>query len=403
MVIETLYILYKAITTDLTQGNEDVKKSTKSVGTEVTAVDKQTQQLGKQFKKLAGEIAGVLGVAFTAGEFFRTLKDASDFGRSLGVTSNLLNINARELQAWGQVLEHVGGSAEGFQSDLQAIGNYFHVRAADAIQLLPLLAQSLSKLNPLQANMYGQGLGISLPMIKLLREGNDEIAKQLSLQVKLGLLTQQDADKFVALNDAVLDSKNALRSLGAAIVSDDIPGLNSILNGLTKLLVFLRENRADLEEGLTGALSGFLGFLAIINPEVGIFVAGILAIVAAFKAVQEIKKIDFSNIFPKFSLTNLNENLDNKSDKFLQSNNTGSLDKAITNFNSLVDSPIATQSPGSISNSSRTNTYNHNYNIGTVQTPDVKSFQSKVNSFSDRYNNRGDFQQANGAASSGVQ
>lgn len=402
MVIETLYILYKAITTDLTQGNEDVKKSTKSVGTEVTAVDKQTQQLGKQFKKLAGEIAGVLGVAFTAGEFFRTLKDASDFGRSLGVTSNLLNINARELQAWGQVLEHVGGSAESFQSNLQAIGNYFGVRAADAIQFIPLLAKSFEKLNPLQRNMYGNNIGIDLPMIKLLSEGNDEISKQLQLQVKLGLLTQQDADKFVAFNDAVLDSKNALRGLALSVVTDAIPGLDTFFNFITQKLVYFREHKEDLSNVFTTLGIGLAAALAAINLPLTAFLASIAAVIYGLEKLDEYEKRHSSagNGIKPYSLTDLFTGN-------LQANDIPGIDfndlaKKSYDFNAMVNSGIAVMPPSTMNNSSRTNTYNHTVNIDTVQTPDVKSFTRK-DSFSPAWHKQNDYQQANGNAMSGVQ
>lgn len=404
MVIETLYILYKAITTDLTKGNEDVKKSTKSVGAEVTAVDKQTQELGKQFKKLAVEIAGVLGVAFTTGEFFRTLKDASDFGRSLGVTSNLLGVNTRELQAWGQVLEHVGGSAEGFQSDLQAIGNYFGVTAAEAIKFLPLLGQAFEKLNPIQANLLGQNYGISLPMIQLLREGNSEIAKQLGLQVKLGLLTQDDADKFVVFNDAVLDSKNALRGLALSVVTDALPSLDKVFEFFTTSLVYLREHKDELGDALKGIGIGIAAALAIANPEITLFVAGLTALIAAqekLKAFHDSLQTagDSSFGFFRSGLGDLsNDNLSLN----VKGVNIDELAKKSYDFNALINSPIATQAPGSISNSSRTNNYNHNVNIGTVQTPDAKSFARK-DSFSPEWHRQNDYQQANGSAMSGAQ
>lgn len=288
MIAQVFYVLYKAITSDLIKGNEEANKSTKGLAKELKEQDKHTENLKKGFKSLAVEIAGALGVAYTAGEFFRSLKDAADFGKTLSINSNLMNINAGELQAWGNIAQKVGGTAQGFQADIGNIAAAFNTTKDNAFRLIPYLVENFSKLNRMQSQAYGHGfLNISDETIALFKKGGTELTSMLEAQKELGLITENDVKKFSALNNSVVDTKNAFMGLTVGLVSDAIPGLNKTFDAITKGLVFLREHKAEVESFFSAFSVFALGAIAAINPPLALLAATITGVIYLLEKLQK--------------------------------------------------------------------------------------------------------------------
>lgn len=383
IIIQTLCVLYKAITDDLKKGNEEATKSTKMVAKELNETDKFTKALQKSFKSLAAEITGVLGVAFTAGEFFRTLKDAADFGKNLSLSSNLLNINASELQAWGNIIQKVGGKAEDFQKNLQAIGSYYNVTPDIALRAIPYLTDSFQKLNRLQAFTQGHNMGIDDHMIQLLRLGNTELSKMLMAQKDLGLLTEADVEKFVAFNSTIVDTKNAFMGLTTSLVSDAIPSLNTAFENLTKGLVYLRNNKDELKDAVVGIITGIGLAIAVSLPELTLFAAGIGLLVVGFEKLKSAHdSFKGSGNFLEDILTGTSASDLKNGDKKLSI--TGDKDWGSEEFSkakyhpSISVTPLAKTSASMIDNSSKTNSNVSTINIGKVVTPDAKTFTRQM-------------------------
>lgn len=362
MIAQVFYVLYKALTEDLLKGNKEAEKSTKQVSKELQEQDKHTENLKKGFKSLAVEIAGALGVAYTAGEFFRSLKDAADFGKQLSLTSNMMNINSGELQAWGNIIRKVGGTAEEFQSDLKGVADFFGTTPDNAFRLLPMLADNLSRLNRAQALVYGHSIGLSDETIMLLRKGNVELSTMLTAQKELGLITEADVSKFTDFNNTVVDTKSAFTGLTLALVSDAVPGLNKTFETITQGLVYLREHKSDVESFFEVFGVFAVSAIAAINPPLALLAATITGLLYLFKQLQDYEEktpsagqaVNSVNRFKDYITGNINLN-----------------PPEIANAAKLGSSNI-------INNSSRVATVNNTVNIDSVNTNDASKFVKDI-------------------------
>ncbi len=367
-VAQVFYVLYKALTKDLVEGNKEAQKSTKGLAKELKEQDKFTKDLQKSFKGLAVEIAGALGVAYTAGEFFRSLKDAADFGKTLSLTSNMLNINAGELQAWGNIIQKVGGTAEQFRGDLKNVADYFGTTQDNAFRLLPMLADNLHRLNRMQAFTYGHSIGLSDETITLLRKGNVELSSMLMAQKALGLITELDVKKFAEFNNTVADTKNAFMGLTLGLVSEAIPGLNKLFEETTKGLIYLRKHSSEFGDAFKGIAISVVAALALVNPEIAIFVAAIAALVAGLDKLKQMHdsfKPTGNAISDVFQGLSLGDVKDGKLSLSLKGRSEKTVD-AIQAHNAEVQSAAALGTSNSINSSSKATTINNNVKIDKV-------------------------------------
>ena len=383
--IKTLYVLYKAVTEPLKKGNDEVNKSNDKVQKSL----KQTEDLADSFtskiKSLAKEIAIASGLIYTASNFIADFKNAVNFGRELSVTSNLLNINAEELQAWGNALEHVGGDAKSFEANIQAIAKFFNITPDRALRLIPILSDAFSKLDRQQAFIFGNLFGIDPAFVKLLQKGPEGLSKLLNEQKDFGVLTQEQVDKFGKLNDKIVDTKNAFEGLFLALAADQLPQLDKFFSKALKYLIEFRENLDVVKNGIQASVIIIVGSLGLLTSAFSGVAFAILAVVGAYEAYKVITQAS-----------------DNTG--VLTSNaGFGSSLSDILSFNKTASSPIATLPSSSIRNTSTIINNTQNTNIDTLYTKiqDAKEFQ--------RYINRGSSsqslltQQANYQVASGVQ
>lgn len=392
--IKTLYVLYKAVTGDLKQGNDEVLKSNEKVAKSLKSTADLTENFVNKVRGLAKEIAVASGLVYSASELISDFKDAVNFGRDLSVTSNLLNINAEELQAWGNVLQHVGGDAKSFENNVKALGSYFNIRADSAIKILPQLADAFHKLNPQQASLLGQQYGLSPDFILLLQKGRQEVSRMLEDQKKFGLATQSQIDNFGKLNDKIINTGNATRGLFLALANDSLPSLNTTFDAITGSLIFLRNHLKDVEAGLTAIAVGIGATLGIINPALGALAAALLAVIGAYKAYKEISSTAAEGAANPISGGSA---FFASPAQLLFGNN------AIKLFDNDVNQPIATQPTNNVRNNNNTSTYTQNVNIASVNTnQDAKGFFNQLNN-QGNFSNKFKTSQAQNQVSSGVQ
>lgn len=395
--IKTIYVLYKAITSDLKQGNDEVLKSNEKVAKSMKNTADLAENFVNKVRGLAKEIAVASGLIYTASQFIGDFKNAVNYGRELSVTSNLLNINAEELQAWGNVLKHVGGDAKSFEENLQALGSYFNIRADKAIQILPLLADAFQKLNPQQATTLGNTYGLTPDFILTLRKGREEISKMLEEQKSFGLATQAQVDNFGKLNDKIIDAGNATRGLFLGLASDSLPALNTTFDKITESLIYLTNHLDEFEKGLKVAAAGATIIIAALIPTLGGFAAALLAVVAAFKAWQAL------DIFGKTSAVGAigGQGLYGNSWKdWLTGNAT--LNSGLAEFNYDISQPIGTAQGNFDKNYSSIFNYTQNVDVGSIQANDAKGLYKQLNSYSN-FSQAFQTAQAQNQVASGVQ
>jgi hypothetical protein len=386
--IKTVYVLYKAITQGLKQGNEEVLKSNAKVFKSLKNTSEYTEDFVNKIKGLAKEIAVASGLVYTASQFIGDFKEALNYGRELSVTSKVLNINAEELQAWGNVLNHVGGDVNTFKKNVFSLADYFNVRPDTALTYLPMLAKAFSQVNAQQAKVLGDMFHLDPEFVLLLRQGSSALTEMLNAQKNLGLATQQDVDNFGKLNDVMIDAKNASKGLFMALAIDATPGLNKLFGTIEKTIIFLRAHLSDFETGLKGIGIGIVGVLSVIIPPLGAFAAAILAVVAAYKSWDAIQ-----SVFSSSGALGSEKNNGLMGESF--SDVVGLKPKLLESLQKFLPesaSPIATQPASNIKNSQSTVNYTQNNNIENLNTniKDAAGFAkqlSNVGNFSPAYQN----------------
>lgn len=283
MIFETLYLLFKTDTKEVKKGTEEAKKSTMGLKTSLKESTEFSDKLQKSFTGLSHSIFGIVAAGLSASAVFSGLKNAADFSVALSQQAQQLGVNISSLNAYGNVMQSVGGSTEEFGKDLQALATNFGTTPAIALKFLPALAHSYRQLNKLQANQYGASQGISPHMVQVLQMGNDELAKMIAHQQYIGVLTEDDEKKFLGFNLGVIDTKNSLTFMFSKIVEAGLPAINAMTSGLTAFFSYVSHHKS-LVEGAFYGIAIAAGALAtaflLMNPVVLIVGGSIAAIVA---------------------------------------------------------------------------------------------------------------------------
>lgn len=289
MIFETLYLLFKTDTKEVKKGTEEAKKSTMGLKTSLKESTEFSDKLQKSFTGLSHSIFGIVAAGLSASAVFSGLKNAADFSVALSQQSQQLGVNISQLNAYGNVMQTVGGSAEGFGKDIQALAQNFGTVPSEAIKFLPALAHTFSQLNKLQANNYGASIGISPQMIQLLQMGNVELQKMIAHQQYIGVLTEDDEKKFLGFNRGVIDTKNSLTFMFSKIVEAGLPAINAMTSGLTAFFSYVSHHKSLVEGAFYGIAiaAGALAaaFLAM-NPVILIVGGSIAAIVAGCALIK---------------------------------------------------------------------------------------------------------------------
>lgn len=289
MIFETLYLLFKTDTKEVKKGAEEAKKSTMGLKTSLKESTEFSDKLQKSFVGLSHSIFGIVAAGLSASAVFSGLKNAADFSVALSQQAQQLGVNISSLNAYGNVLQTVGGSAEEFGKDLQALATNYSTTPSEALKILPQLAHGYQQLNKLSAMQFGASQGISPHMIQILQMGNDELAKMIAHQQYIGVLTEDDEKKFLGFNRGVIDTKNSLTFMFSKIVEAGLPAINAMTSGLTSFFSYVSHHRSLVEGAFYGiaiAAGALAAAFLVMNPVILIVGASIAAIVTGCALIK---------------------------------------------------------------------------------------------------------------------
>lgn len=262
-VLDTLYILFKG----------DASSVKKSAGEAETAI--------KSFLNVFGGIA-------SAATVFAAFKSSINEVTSIGNLSRELNVNVESLDAWGHAVQRTGGTAEQFQSTLKSLSEHFGTTPGTALQLLPKLADTFSRLNQFQANAYGKSLGIDQSTIYLLQQGRREVEDTIRQQKNLGLVTQEQVEITRKYDNALYDAGRAYQTLTRELLIPFVPYITNTINYLI--------DHQDAVVGAMGAIglaAALMGIrFAIAFPEIAAVTSAIVAFGLAYEDIKGFIKGD---------------------------------------------------------------------------------------------------------------
>ena len=236
-IFETFTLLFKADSAQIKKEIDDVKKKTEELTNTSKDSEEQTTKTDNEFDKLSKTLAKVAATYFSAasiiGGFRSTLSDTS----GLAQFSLETGINIQQLDAWGKAVRNFGGDAATFRNSVLSFAKDFNTQPQVALDYFLKLSEQFEKIGSTKAQIYGQQfLGLDTSTIAFLVQGPKAIRAALAEQVKLGVVTEEDAKTTREFNTAVGKLSDAVDQLYRAFQSEILPGLTGFIDILTEVV-----------------------------------------------------------------------------------------------------------------------------------------------------------------------
>lgn len=293
-VFETLYLLFKADSTQLKKEVDDVKKKTNEATGSFKEIESQTKKTDNQFVNLAKSLAGVATAYFSVGSIISSFQASvakttglSDFARDTGVAIEVVS-------AFGTAFKNFGVEASEFQGVIDSIFNTFggRVRKSTIADYIPTLSNRLKELEAFETgrgrNYAEETLGISpAGTSALLGIETSILTAATKATTGRGITTAEEAKRVTDFNTATSKLSTAFDDLSKIMVDEALPTLTKLVELITELInIFIpwREERQKELRETPGTLQNLGSFLyknkkVPENKKEGVFKPGISGIV----------------------------------------------------------------------------------------------------------------------------
>jgi hypothetical protein len=196
---------------------------------------------------------------------------------ALGRTSQLLNMSARDLDAWGNAARRFGGDAKGVQGSIQGIEGHLAARftsdqsgflttlaqlgANDAVDWqkntvdLYKLADAIKRVKDTRGEQVAynlaQQLGLDQGTFQMLMQGGDAVKQLHDRYYDMSRVTDENIDASNRLLGKWADLKAEAESLGQSVFSSLVPALDAAADASIKVLQSTDANKgaADIKKG----------------------------------------------------------------------------------------------------------------------------------------------------------
>ena len=277
-ILETLYIIFKSDASDIKKGADEAKRSTDDLETSLKKTDKGASNVATSFSSIANAAAGALTAVISIGTIVSAIAGATKRASELGLLSKQLGISTEALDVWGAAVVKVGGTTDSFQKSIEGLSKTFNISGQRALDLLPRLADSFSKVSFQRAKAFGSKLGIDEGTIMLLQRGRREMDAIIARQKELGVVTKQDAEIAQKFNQQWQDTDRILKSFYTVVASSILPVLTRMGKTLENTARYFRGHAELIKGGLVGIGVALLPILAVVAATYAPFIATALAI-----------------------------------------------------------------------------------------------------------------------------
>lgn len=306
-IIDALVVTLGLDSTKFVQGQSSASGSLKKFGDQSKKVNKQAEEDAKKltegFDKVKNAVLGLAAVVIG----FNGLKDFVSSmvtsNAALGRTSNMLNMSARDLDAWGAAVETVGGTAQGFQQTMQNIeGNLqkfrmgmggeetvtalarLGVQAKNGTVDLAELSAALVRVKNAQgaqaAMALGQQLGLDQGTFQLLLQGPTAVQALHDKMYALSGVTEENTKAAQRLQAAWAQIKQGSSGIANTLFGTLTPALEWLAKQMTALSDWSRDNK-DFVIGFFIGMAAAIGAVVIATLPITVTILGIVAAIAA--------------------------------------------------------------------------------------------------------------------------
>lgn len=274
-ILETFYILFKSNAGEVKAGADEAKKTTDDLEKKINSTNVAAKDLGKTFTGVVEAAGSALAGLLSLGALKANILQAAAYNNELSKQSQLLNLNAAEMSAWGGAVQAAGGSAEGFTASLKGLySQYAQIglggRVAGVFDILPRLAERFERMSQSSSYMLGKRLGLDDGTIMLLQKGRREVETMIERQKELTHVTKADLEISRKFNTEWENTGKVFRSLFTTIGSDVLPFFTRMFTGIQDIVMSLREHKGFIYGFFLGlaAIMAYLAFptLAAVAP-----------------------------------------------------------------------------------------------------------------------------------------
>ena len=251
----------------------------KKVGASIVKAFKPSnliENFGEQLSNLGAPVAALLGVGTLFNNF-------SKEGERLLTLSDRINVGVNALDAWGKANKEADGSAEAFQSALDA----WTSKAGQSAESFFTLGKRIQGLSRAQAEHYLTTMGVSKEASRVFVKYRDS-AQSAAEAMKGVSMTREQAESAAKFNELWRKLTYTIQTFANQILVFVVPVLNTFVKTLTTAFDFISKH-ATFFKILIGSLAALLGgryLLSVVGAmkAMGGFVAVVKAAVAGAKA-----------------------------------------------------------------------------------------------------------------------
>ena len=231
---------------------------------------------------IATAVAAVTAAAVATGKaFIDAANDVAEWGNTVDKESQKMNMSASGYQEWSFILEHAGASIEGMKTSMKKL-TVAAEEGNDAFTALGISQEQLASMTPeetwnatisalqqvtdegertaLATQLLGKGAVELAPLFNMTAEETEALKTQV---YELGGVMSDEAVKAAAeYEDQLQNMQVALKGLKNNMMSQFLPGLSTVMNGLAMLF----SGNGGIEQIKEG-LDSITGEIASLSPQ----------------------------------------------------------------------------------------------------------------------------------------
>lgn len=288
-----LFDLMAKISLDTSEYDAGLERSEKAGKTFGDSLKTGLATAGKVGAIAVGAVAA--GTALLGKTIVGQTGKLASYGDHIDKTSQKMGISAQAYQEWDAILQHSGSSIDGMQRGMMTLTNKV-VSGSEAFDKLGISQESVASMNKedlFSAVITGlQGMEDGSERAALAQELLGTAAKELGPLLNTsaeeteamrqrvhelgGVMSDEAVKAAAAYQDTLQDMKTAIAGLKRGLVTDFLPGITSIMDGITSIFSDDPESgKSKIKEGLSGVLKNISDTIPQIIEKGGEVVSGL--------------------------------------------------------------------------------------------------------------------------------
>lgn len=258
------------------------------------AGDEAGEAAGNNLADKIKKVIAAAGIGMAIKKGFDAIGDLASYGDTIDKQSQKIGISAKAYQEWDAVLQHSGTSINTMQAAMKkmtaaaadgsdAFGKLgISQEEAMSMSQEDLFARVIEGLQGMEEGTERAALAQDLlgrgaqEMAALLNTSAEDTQKMKDAVNELGGVMSDDAVKAsAAYQDALQDMQTAFAGLGRGLLSEFLPGLTTVMGGITQVF-------AGDGEGVQTIIAGVQSMIDAIVTAVPQFIENGIAIMTAF-------------------------------------------------------------------------------------------------------------------------